>query len=384
MGQFLKIVLVILILSGFRVNSQEDETKTSLTGYIKNLHEFSFVDKLEQIQWTTLLHNRLNFKYIPSDEITLRLELRNRIYYGDGVKNTPFFSDVLSQDEGWVDLSWNIINDGNMVFNSTIDRVLINYTKNKWDITLGRQRVNWGMNLVWNPNDIFNTYNFLDFDYEERPGSDAVRLQYYLGDFNKIELSAKIGNSKDDHIVAAMYKFNKWSYDIQLITGIYQKDWVIGTGWAGNLKNAGFKGEISYFLPYESYIDSENEISASISVDYAFKKGLYINGSLLYNSTSNDFSGSMENLIFANVTAKNIMPYEYSGFLQFSKEFNPVFSASLSVIYSPTNQSVIVIPTFKYSVATNWELDFTEQSFFEFDEYKSLGHSFFARLRWSF
>ena len=66
------------------------------------------------------------------------------------------------------------------------------------------------MNLAWNPNDIFNTYNLLDFDYEERPGSDAIRIQYYLGDFSKIEVAAKKGSSKDDHIVAAMYKFNKW------------------------------------------------------------------------------------------------------------------------------------------------------------------------------
>ena len=384
MGQFPKIVFVIVILICFRVNSQEGENKTSLTGYIKNLHESSFVDKLEQIQWTTLLHNRLNFKHIPSDEFMVRLEFRNRIFYGDRVKNTPFFSDVLSHDHGWVDLSWNIIDDGNMVFNSTIDRVLINYTKNKWDITLGRQRVNWGMNLVWNPNDIFNTYNFLDFDYEERPGSDALRIQYYLGDFSKIELAAKKGRTKDDHIIAAMYKFNKWSYDIQLLSGIYQKDWVIGTGWAGNLKNAGFKGEVSYFVPFENLANTESILSASLSVDYAFKKGLYVNGSVLYNSDVNNVEEDLENFMFANVNAKNLMPFEYSGFLQLADEFSPIFSGSASFIYSPTNQSVIVMPSFTYSLATNWELNFTGQSFFEFDKYKSLGHSFFARLRWSF
>ena len=74
------------------------------------------------------------------------------------------------------------------------------------------------------------------------------------------------------------------SYDIQLITGVYQKDWVMGAGWAGNLKNAGFKGEVTYFVPYESYFNSENVLSASVSVDYGFKKGLYLNSSVLYNS----------------------------------------------------------------------------------------------------
>ncbi|MCJ7759117.1 MAG: hypothetical protein MUP24_13345, partial [Gillisia sp.] len=202
MKSLLKISLIIFILTSFGLSAQETEKKISLSGYIKNLNEFSFVDRLEQLQWTNLFHNRLNFEYVPSEVITARLEFRNRLYYGDAVKNIPGFSGIISRDDGWADLSWNLINDKNVVLNSTIDRALINYSKGKWDITLGRQRVNWGMNLVWNPNDIFNTYNFLDFDYEERPGSDALRVQYYLGDFSKIEVSAKKGRSKDDYIIA--------------------------------------------------------------------------------------------------------------------------------------------------------------------------------------
>jgi hypothetical protein len=358
--------------------------KLSLSGYIKNLNEFSFVDRLEHLQWTTLFHNRLNFEYVPSESITARLEFRNRLYYGDAVKNILGFSRIISRDAGWADLSWNLIDDKNAVLNSTMDMALINYSKGKWDITLGRQRVNWGMNLVWNPNDIFNTYNFLDFDYEERPGSDALRVQYYLCDFSKIEVSAKKGRSMDDYIIAGMYKFNTSSYDIQLITGVYQKDWMFGAGWAGNLKDAGFKGEISYFVPMESYLKSAKVLSASISADYAFKKGLYVNSSLLYNSNAYNFAENLGSLLYTDLNAKNLIPFKYSGFLQFSKEFSPIVSGSVGFIYSPTNHSVIFLPSLNYSVARNWDLNFTGQSFFEFEEYKTLGNIFFIRLRWSF
>lgn len=376
--------ILLSIFVGFSLIAQEKEQQLFFSGYIKNLHEFSFIDNLDQLQWTSLIHNRLNFKYIPSDEITVRLELRNRLFYGDNVKNLSGFSNFISQDNGMVNLSWNIFDDGSLLFNTTIDRALINYTKGDWDITLGRQRVNWGMNLAWNPNDIFNTYNLLDFDYEERPGSDAIRIQYYLGDFSKIEVAAKKGGSKDDYIVAAMYKFNTGSYDIQLITGVYQKDWVIGAGWAGNLKNAGLKGEVTYFVPYEPYFNSENVLSTSISVDYGFKKGLYINGSILYNSTDNEASNNLGTLIYTNLSAKNLMPFEFSGFLQLAKEFTPIFKGTFSTIYSPTNHSVIIMPSLSYSIVTNLELDFTGQSFFQFEDNKTLGNSLFARLRWSF
>ena len=49
------------------------------------------------------------------------------------------------------------------------------------------------MNLVWNPNDLFNAFSFVDFDYEERPGSDALRIQKYTGYFH-----ANIVGLRDD------------------------------------------------------------------------------------------------------------------------------------------------------------------------------------------
>ena len=380
-----RLLLTYLLLFALtNIYAQEKEEKLFLNGYIKNLQEFSFVDRLEQLQWTTFLHNRLNFKYIPSNSLTARIEVRNRVFYGDNVQNIPGFSEYISLDNGIADLSWNIIDDNDLLFNATIDRALVNYTKGDWDITVGRQRVNWGMNLVWNPNDIFNTYNYLDFDYEERPGSDAIRIQYFTGDFSKIEVAAKKGKNADDKIIAAMYKFNTASYDIQLITGVYKKDWVIGAGWAGNLKEAGFKGEISYFVPYETYMDSENVLSSSVSVDYGFPGGLYIHGSVLYNSNAEDSTANLGNLVFTSLTAKNLMPFKYSGFLQLANEFTPIFRWSFSSIYSPTNHSVIIIPSLDYSIAMNWDLNLTGQSFLEFKDYQALGNILFVRLRWSF
>lgn len=317
-----------------------------------------------------LFHNRLNFKYVPSNKTTIRLELRNRWFYGDEVTNSANFSHTISKDNGIVDMSWNILNEGKLLFNTTIDRALIDYSSGDWEVTIGRQRVNWGMNLIWNPNDIFNTYNFLDFDYEERPGSDAVRVQYYLGDSRKIEFAAKKGKGNNDHMVAVMYKFNKWLYDIQLLSGINQEDWIIGVGWAGNLDNAGFKGELSYFVPHETYFNSKNVLSASISVDYGFKKGLYINGSVLYNSSGNLSITDLGSLGYGNLSAKNLMPYEFSSFLQLAKEFTPIVRGTLSTVYSPYNDAVILMPSVNCSIDSNWEFDLISHSFLNS---KSLG-----------
>ena len=65
----------------------------------------------------------------------------------------------------------------------------------KWELTLGRQRINWGVNLAFNPNDLFNAYSLIDFDYQERPGSDAIRFQYFTNELSSFETAVQFGKS---------------------------------------------------------------------------------------------------------------------------------------------------------------------------------------------
>ena len=101
------------------------------------------------------------------------------------------YSDLIGTDQGWVDLSWNLLDEQSFFLNTTIDRLWVDLNYGKFQARIGRQRINWGQTLVWNPNDIFNVYSFFDFDYVERPGSDAIRLQYYPDSSSALNLQLK-------------------------------------------------------------------------------------------------------------------------------------------------------------------------------------------------
>ena len=103
------------------------------------------------------------------------------------------------------------------------------YSEDNWELTIGRQRINWGVNLAFNPNDLFNAYSLIDFDYQERPGVDAVRFQYYGDDMSSFEGAVQIGNSLDSSLIAGLWKFNKWKYDFQFLAANYFKDIAVGT-----------------------------------------------------------------------------------------------------------------------------------------------------------
>jgi hypothetical protein len=272
-----------------------------------------------------------------------------------------------------------------LVIQSVIDRLLLKYSVPKWDITVGRQRINWGMNNIWNPNDIFNAYNFLDFDYEERPGNDAIRVQHYPKLNSSLEFAWKPGKHSDEHIASMMYKFNKAKYDYQVLAGLYNTDLVIGGGWAGSIGNTGFKGEASYFHPYKNLYDTTGVLSASVMMDYTFKDGWYISGSVLFNSDPTGYFSS-GGIYTTNLTAKSLFPFRYSFYTGVAKSIATVFTLNASVIYSPEKNSLILFPAFAYNASENLDVDLTIQSFFatEGGKYKSQGSAIYLRGKWSF
>ena len=384
-----RIVYIFLLFSIY-INAQDSisnkPSKVELRGYIKYMDQLSFIDAPDTSYLSSLIHNRLNFKWMPTKNWLFRIEARNRIFYGDQLKSNRAFMKSIGQDQGIMNLSKVWVDEYALGFHSTVDRALVNYTNEHLDITVGRQRINWGLNMVWNPNDIFNTYNFFDFDYEERPGSDALRIQYNWKGFSGIELAAKKGNSKDDQVAALLFRSNHDRYDYQCLAGIYNKELVLGIGWAGSIKNAGFKGEFSYFHSYKNLIDTIGVLNGSMSFDYSFKNGLYFHLSGYYNSKGNDKMDMMSTQNFFEVNPKQLLPFRYAGFFQMSKQINPLFSVGISNMYSPTNQTWVIIPNIHYSISSNWEVTLLGQSFFSDvnSVYRTLGNNIFLRFRWSF
>jgi hypothetical protein len=375
----------LLISTGFFASAQDSilprTKKLQLHGYLKDLRIASFDFKGNSLQ-QNFLHNRINGTYSISKNLSFIAQIRTRVFYGEGLKYMPDLAKQLDRDPGMADLSFVPIRDQNILWNTNIDRLLFNLGKEKWDLRIGRQRINWGINLVWNPNDIFNTLNYTDFDYEERSGSDAIRFQRYLG-MGDFELALNPGRSFEKSKAAALCKTNYKGYDFQVMTGYYLQEIVAGGGWAGSIKQAGFKGEFTWFSGFDSINPS---FLISPSVDYTFKKGVYGALSFLYNS-----NGSGGNRLFlfntnstsGNLDVKKLMPNKYSVFTQVSGAFNPLVNGSLGLIYAVDLNGLFLMPSLAWSVKSNLEMMLLGQTFFSniFNSFSNIGNSLFMRIK---
>ena len=197
------VLIFFLAANTFAQDSvvEQKERNWSFNGYVKDM-QTAIIHTIGQ-KWVTsnLIHNRLNFRWNISKSFTFCLEERNRFYWGELNSISPQYNDFIGYDNGLVNMSWNVFSGTSYLLNASIDRVWLDYTVNNFQVTIGRQRINWSQTYVWNPNDIFNTYSYFDFDYEEKPGSDAVRLQYFTSASSKAEIAVKA--DKDRKITAA-------------------------------------------------------------------------------------------------------------------------------------------------------------------------------------
>jgi len=363
----------------------QDSTKVSnfkISGYVKFLETQNFDNLSKSNLATHLIHNRLRFKWNAMQKIYMQAELRNRIFWGTSVEQNPYFVQNLSNPNDYLKLSGPWLEQGGLIGYSTIDRLFVDWKGKNQNLRLGRQRINWGIATIWNPNDIFNAYNFLDVDYEERPGSDAIKYQRNWENLSSLDIVyARTG--KSGSILAAKYFFNKWDFDFQSILGKYQEVGTFGLGFAGSFGDAGVKGEMQHYL---EGLGSPKQTNATLGLDYMFSKGWYVSTGYLFNSLGITEPLNFGQGINLNLSSRNLMPTRHNFLIMGSKQLGPLGSLSLTSIYAPGTNLLIGMPSFSYSISNQMELNIFWQSFWMTyqSEFKSISNVLMGRIRWSF
>jgi hypothetical protein len=137
------ILLLFIVTGAFSQQKESKQRNWTLNGYVKFMQTISFTEIDKSWMTDNLIHNRLNFNWNINDKLTFNTQMRNRIYYGETVSNFPQYSDIINQENGFVDMSFIVFEGKSVFMQSTFDRLYLDYNFNKVQITVGRQRINW-------------------------------------------------------------------------------------------------------------------------------------------------------------------------------------------------------------------------------------------------
>jgi hypothetical protein len=357
-----KLLLLIAAVMAVIFPSLSQESKFSAGGYASWLHTSMFEKPSDEWLNSSMLHNRLNFKAYPGSRTTMTLELRNRFVLGDMVLLDQAYSSAMASDPGWIDLSWNILSERSFVLNTFIDRAYIEYTAGRFQLTAGRQRINWSQALVWNPNDIFNTYSFFDFDYIERPGSDAIRAVYSTGPSSAAEMVVKL-DSGNRVTAAALYRFSVLNTDLQFLAGETDEELLTtGTGWSGVIGSYSIRGEATMFWPFGSSSLKESTVIVTAGVDKTFLNNLTALIQLMYSNNPFVLDNFTE-LYKGAITARELAFSRFSAIGQVTCSPVPLLNISLSAIWYPDLKGYFAVAGIDYSMAENVDFSFVLQHF---------------------
>lgn len=385
---YIYLFLQSIFIAGF------SQQKITLDGYLSDMQTVYHIEPAGWL-WQNQLHNRLNLNIYPADWLRISIQGRTRCLVGDTLSVYDGYGDMMGKDNGWIDLTFaeggDFTDGSRYAFSSMIDRAWAEFTFGDLVATIGRQRINWGQTFAWNPNDIFNSYSYFDVDYPERPGSDAIRLQYYTGMASNIEVAAKIDSA--NRITAAGYfRFNTLGYDIQFIGGVLsEEDLVLGAGWSGNIVNTSFRGEMSYFRDLENFQDTTGHLLFSMGLDYTFENSLMLQGEMLYSGFAKDQKiYNLMQLFGADMNVKKLGFNEWSVFGSISYPITPLLNGSLAGMYFPEWKGFFLGPSFSISASDNLAISLIFQGFsIELKDpfgYSERQNTFigYARMKWSF
>lgn len=358
------------------------------------------ISPTEDFQWTNYnqLSNRLNFN-LYGGPFHMEVGMRNRVLAGSILNDFPVYSTYFEEDNGLVDLSWNLVSKDYFLLNTSFDRLFIDFTAGNWLFSIGRQRVNWGMALVWTPNDLFNAFSYTDFDYTERPGSDAALVSYFPTGTSQVDLAYAIdrrGLDPDNtyqHTLALRYYFNRWDWDFQCLSGWFHDDLVVGGGFTGNIGMVSIRGEASFFFALPSRLEySENSLTATISADYSFSNSLFLHFAFLYNSLGTTDTGESLPLFNPSSSAilspKRLSVGKYELFAQVSYPVSPILSVDFSTMFNPADLSAYLAPSVNVSLSDDWSMLFIAQVLLgeEGTEYAASGNTYamYVQVQWDF
>jgi hypothetical protein len=339
--------------------------------------------------WTTgnITQNRIEASLYPSRQISIASALRTRLLYG-GLYEQLFplgFKRSLDVDPGLVDLTANIWDNNSAVLTAMFDRLYADYSAGDWQVRIGRHRINWGKDLIWNPNDIFNAQSFLDVSYREGPGTDALLARRYLGPMAHVEAAVAGARNADSITAAAAGQINIGGFDLQMIAGWMRHDIVAGGGFSGQVWGAAVRGEGTLFMP-DSMNDSPQD-AACLSIDYTFPRQVRFLISGLYNSSGRKSPANAFTTLFnERITAKNLSPARYQALLQFAYPLTPLINTECSALVNPYDGSTLLMPRIAFSISESAEAVF--QAFLQAgsagSQFNGTEHAVFGDLRWCF
>jgi hypothetical protein len=250
------------------------------------------------------------------------------------------------------DLRWDPVTENHFSVSHFVDRLYFRQNFTSASIVIGRQRIAWGTGRIWNPTDLFNPINPASFDRIEKDGADAASFKYYLGNFTALEAVYNTEDKFKQSNWAVRFQTNVAEYDLSILSGRFDRGYVVGGDFAGNFYGAGLRGEGIYS---ESTNNKNPFVRFIFGADYQFTSLLY--GLIEYQYNGEGTTDKTHYDILGVYSGQMINAARDYIFLSATYQPHPLVTLSLGLNTNLNDGSGFLGPSASYSIGSNMDLD---------------------------
>ena len=292
-----KSLIVIFVLLVFKIDAQ---IRASFTGYAVDMPVYTFSSVKtpaffpRENQLLNLTRLRLKPQIFLWSGARINIEYEMDALLAKDINNSEI--NQITVNRQLINLKWNIASGNRYQLSHYIDRLYFRQGFDWGNIIAGRQRISWGTGRIWNPTDLFNPLNPADFSKIEKDGADAVSMTYYLGNFTDLNIVYNPQDKFKKNNAAFRFRTNYDTYDLAVIGGYFDRRYVAGFDFAGNLFVAGVRGE--GIISMDKNDLSKNYTKLVFGIDNQFTPKLYALIEYQYNGEgrTNKFSYDLTRL----------------------------------------------------------------------------------------
>ncbi len=232
---------------------------------------------------------RLDLEAAYRDLVSARVVYDNQYYTGPGLDSLAFQLGKELSFGTWFDWDDVITDRENGYWEHLLYRAWVRFQGERYELTLGRQRIALGRGRVWNPTDLFNPIPPLQIQGDQRIGQDAAVLRVLLVPRLWGVAIWSPEDDPDEHRTALRLEFSSMELDASGMLARIAEDWVYGVDFARDVRGAGLRGEATY-----THLDAGGDIwQATLSLDYTFGIGTGLYGLVEYFYNENRISGDL-------------------------------------------------------------------------------------------
>ncbi len=339
-------------------------------GYYKNY--FTAFDTVQTNNLMGIVTNRLrlNLSYTPAETFSFDIayDFTPRIQDSSLLNDSVFAVAIPSSRYRFADIPSRIYPTekeqiGNMGIYHNLDRVIIHYSADFADISIGRDAIAWGSARIINPTDVVAPFSFDQLDTEDRVGVDAIRIRIPIGVLGEIDTGYVIGE-KFDYDKSALFlrtQLNAVETDFSISLIQFQRNLLAGIDITRGIGGAGFWLETAYVFT-EPFMDmnspSDNYLRSSIGLDYSFNGKLFtfieyhINGAGTVKPE--DYIDNLNQPAYLQGGVYLFGVHYLSPGISY--QLTPLMNIGGQVIFNLSDKSATFIPQLSYNVAEDLHL----------------------------